>query len=86
MEARDIGRGRLLAADPDVLERALVGGGAIENLLMPASDCALQWSALRFTVRELSKSLEALLTMDRPGKEGVAINEHSQSHSEDVEK
>jgi len=29
VEARDIGRGRLLAVDPDVFDLALVGGGAI---------------------------------------------------------
>ena len=33
VEALDIGLGRLLATEPEVLDRALVGGGAISRLL-----------------------------------------------------
>ena len=35
VEARDNGLGRLLAVEPEVLERALVGGGAILRFLPP---------------------------------------------------
>lgn len=54
VEARDIGRGRLLAVESDVLDRALEVGVAILMVLVSLRGSASERSALRFMITNSS--------------------------------
>lgn len=45
VEAREIGRGRLLTVEPDVLDRDRAGPGAISPVLIRSCDTVIEMSA-----------------------------------------